>query len=54
MVAQYIVTAVTVFRNMPLAATVTVGLLAVTATSLALMNRVIGLERVWDTRGRLA
>jgi putative spermidine/putrescine transport system permease protein len=54
MVAQYIVTAVNVFHNMPLAATVTVGLLAVTAVSLALVNHVIGLERVWSTRGRVA
>jgi ABC-type spermidine/putrescine transport system permease subunit I len=54
MVAQYIVTAVNVFHNMPLAATVTVGLLAVTAASLALVNRMVGLERVWSTRGRLA
>jgi ABC-type spermidine/putrescine transport system permease subunit I len=54
MVAQYIVTAVNVFHNMPLAATVTVGLLAVTATSLALANRLVGLERVWSTRGRIA
>ena len=54
MIAQYIVTAVNVFHNMPLAATVTVGLLAVTAASLALVNRVVGLERVWSTRGRIA
>jgi ABC-type spermidine/putrescine transport system permease subunit I len=54
MVAQFIVTAVNVFHNMPLAATVTAGLLAVTAVSLALMNRVIGLERIWSTRSRIA
>ena len=54
MVAQYIVTAVNVFHNLPLAATVTVGLLAVTAASLALVNRVIGLDRVWSTQGRIA
>jgi putative spermidine/putrescine transport system permease protein len=54
MVAQYIVTAVNVFHNVPLAATVTVGLLAVTALSLAVMNRVLGLERIWSTRGRIA
>jgi ABC-type spermidine/putrescine transport system permease subunit I len=54
MVAQYIVTAVNVFHNVPLAATVTVGLLAVTAASLGLVNRVVGLERVWSTRGRVA
>lgn len=54
MVAQYIVTAVNVFHNIPLAGTVTVGLLAVTAVSLGLMNRVLGLERIWSTRGRIA
>ena len=54
MVAQYIVTAVNVFHNLPLAATVTVGLLAVTAVSLGLVNRVIGLDRVWGTQGRIA
>jgi ABC-type spermidine/putrescine transport system permease subunit I len=54
MVAQFIVSEVAVFRNMPLAAAITVGLLVLTSVSLIAASRVIGLDRIWDTRGRAA
>jgi ABC-type spermidine/putrescine transport system permease subunit I len=53
MVAQFIVNEVNVFRNLPLAAALTVGLLGLTAVALLSVRRV-GLERIWDTGGRIA
>jgi ABC-type spermidine/putrescine transport system permease subunit I len=53
MVAQFIVTAVNVFRDLPVAATITVGLLGVIIVALIVTNRVVGLERVWGAHGRL-
>jgi len=53
MIAQFIVNEVNVLRNIPLAAAMTVGLLFMTGVVLTAVNRVIGLHRVWDTRGRI-
>jgi ABC-type spermidine/putrescine transport system permease subunit I len=53
MVGQFIVTAVNIFRDLPLAATITVALLGVIVAVLIVTNRAVGLERVWDSRGRL-
>ena len=54
MVAQFIVAEVAQFHNLALAAAITVGLLLVSALTLLAVGRFIGLERVWDTRGRPA
>jgi ABC-type spermidine/putrescine transport system permease subunit I len=54
MIAQFIVTEVNVFRNLPLAAALTVGLLGVTVLTLVSVRRFVGLERIWDTGGRVA
>ncbi len=54
MVAQYIFSEVRIFNDVPLASTMTVGLLALACTGLLLMNRFVGLSRLWETRGRVA
>jgi putative spermidine/putrescine transport system permease protein len=54
MLAQHIFAEVRTFNDLPTASGMTVGLLLLASFGLILMNRFVGLGRLWETRGRVA